>query len=181
MTKRQEICLKIFKALELLIQTKTLSEIKVIDLCQVSGVSRSTFYTYFYDIYSVPQWIWDDSMQPTLYKIGNTLTWDEGHKLMFENLLSRKALFIKIYWENNYHSILEYGYRGGYDAVKKNVENRKKHVWSDTELVELDYTIKALASLTTKWGRDGMVVPVNFIVQIFNDHVPQFLKELCDT
>lgn len=181
MAKRQEVCVKIFEALDKLIQTQTLSDIKVTDLCRESGVHRSTFYTYFYDIYAVPQCIWDRLMQPTLYKIGDTKTWDEGHTLMFQNLLTRKTLFTKIYFENDYHSILEYGYRGGYDAVKKNVENRKKHVWTETELVELDYTIKALASLTTKWGRDGMQVPVDHIVQIFNDHVPQFLKELCDT
>jgi hypothetical protein len=180
MIKQQKIRLKIYKALEQLVQTKTLADIKVIDLCQVSGVPRSTFYTYFCDIYSVPQLMWDDLMQPTLYKVGNTLTWDEGHRLMFQNLLKNKALFTKIYWENDYNSILEYGYRGAYSAIKNNVEIRKKHVWTDDELVELDYTIKALAALTTKWGRDGMTVPIETSVHIFSDHVPPFLKELCN-
>lgn len=181
MTKRDGIRVKIYNALEILVQTKPLSEVKVIELCQISGVPRSTFYTYFCDIFSIPQWMWDDMMGPTLYRIGNTLTWDEGHRLMFENLLKRKALFTKIYWENDYNSILEYGYRGGYLAIKNNVDARKKHVWTNMELVELDYTIKALASLTTKWGRDGMVVPVSHIVKIFSDHIPLFLKDLCDT
>jgi hypothetical protein len=180
-TRQQEARLKIYKALEQLVQTRKLADIKVIDLCRVSGVPRSTFYTYFCDIYSVPQWIWDDMMESTLYKIGDTLTWEEGHRMMFENLLQHKAMFIKIYWEHDNNSILEYGYRGGYAAVKKNVETRKKHKWTDEELLELDYAIKALASLTTKWGRDGMVVPVETAVRIFNDHIPAFLKDLCDT
>lgn len=180
-TKRQEIQAKIYAALEELVQSRPLSEIKVMDVCRISGVARSTFYTYFCDIYSVPQWLWDDMMGPSLYMIGNPFTWDEGHRMMFTNLLQYKSLFTKIYWENDYHSILEYGYRGGYTAVKENVEKRKNHVWTDEELLELDYCIKALASLTTKWGRDGMVVPVEKIVKIFNDHIPDFLKELCDT
>ena len=100
---------------------------------------------------------------------------------MLQNLLRYKTLFSKIYWESDYNSILEYGYRGGYLAVKKNVEQRKKHAWTDEELVELDYTIKALATLTTKWGRDGMMVPVESIVHIFNQHIPSFLKDLCDS
>ncbi len=180
MATHQEVRNRIYKSLEELVQSKSLSEIKVIDLCKTSGVPRSTFYTYFCDIYSVPQIMWDDMMNPTLYKIGDTLTWNEGHRLMFTNLLDNKDLFTKIYWESDYNSILEYGYRGGSEAVKQNVERRKNHVWTDDELVELDYTIKALASLTTKWGRDGMVVPVEKIVNIFYDHVPPFLRKLCE-
>lgn len=181
MIKEQDARLQIYNALEQLVQTKRLSDIRVIELCQRSGVPRSSFYAYFCDIYSVPQWIWDDMMESTLYRIGDTLTWDEGHRGMFENLLRHKAFFTKIYWENDNNSILEYGYRGGYTAVRRNVQARKNHLWTDCELVELDYTIKALASLTTKWGRDGMVVPVETVVHIFNEHIPPFLKELCDT
>lgn len=180
--KRQpETRLKIYNAMELLVQTRKLSEIKVMDLCRASGVPRSTFYSNFCDVYAVPQWIWDEMMGLTLYQIGNTLTWDEGHRLMFQNLLEHKTFFTKIYWENDNNSILEYGYRGGYNAVKNNVRLRKNHNWTDDELVELDYTIKALAALTTKWGRDGMVVPVETAVHIFCNHIPAFLKELCDT
>lgn len=180
MAKQHEVKNRVYKALEVLVQTKPLAEIKVIDLCRVSGVPKSTFYTYFCDIFSVPQIMWDDLMVPTLYKIGETLTWNQGHRLMFENLLKNKVFFTKIYWENDWNSILEYGYRGGYDAVKRNVECRKKYIWSNDELVELDYAIKALASMTTKWGRDGMVVPIDKIVAIFYDHVPVFLRDLCD-
>ncbi len=100
---------------------------------------------------------------------------------MFQNLLQHKTFFTTIYWESDNNSILEYGYRGAYVAMKDNVTRRKKHEWTEDELIDLDYTVKALASLTTKWGRDGMVVPVEKAVQIFNDHVPQFLKELMDT
>mgnify|MGYP001161806495 CR=1 FL=1 len=181
MSKKDGIEKKIYKALEILAQSKSLSDVKVIELCQLSGVPRSTFYTHFCDVYSIPQSMWDDMMKPTLYQIGDIFTWDEGHRHMFENLLEKKSLFTKIYWENDYNSILEYGYRGGFNAVKSNVEKRKNHTWTDTELIELDYTIKALASLTTKWGRDGMVVPVDHIVKIFKSHIPDFLVELCDT
>lgn len=180
MGKKQETRKKIYIALDRVVQTRSLSDIKVVELCDESGVPRSTFYTCFNDVFSIPQKLWDDMMQPTLYLIGLDLTWDEGHRLMFTNLLEYKTLFTKIYWENDYNSILEYGYRGGYEAVKKNVTKRKNHQWTACELLRLDYTIKALASLTTKWGRDGMVVPVETIVQIFSDHIPLFLKNLCD-
>ena len=177
--RQQESRLKIYKALEQLVQIKKISEIKVMDLCRMAGVPRSTFYSNFYDIFSVPQWLWDDLMQPTLYQIGNHMPWDEGHRIMFTNLLNHKALFTKIYWENDTNSILEYGYRGAYQSIKENITLHKHHDWTDDELVELDYTIKALAALTTKWGRDGMVVPIETAVKIFSDHVPGFLKELC--
>lgn len=173
--------IKICDALEKLVQTRSLSEVKVKDVCLLSGVPRSTFYSYFCDIYSVPQWKWDSMMGNSLYKIGDGLTWGEGHRIMFENILRYKSLFGKIYWENDNNSILEYGYRGGFSAVKQNVAVRKNHRWTEEELNELDYTIWALASLTTKWGREGMVMPVATAVRIFSMHVPLFLKELCDT
>jgi hypothetical protein len=181
MSQQEEHRYKIYKALEVLVQQKKLSDVKVVDLCRVSGIPRSTFYTLFYDIYSVPQYLWDNLMQPTLYQIGATKTWNEGHRLMFQNLLNNKAIFLRIYWESDYHSIPEYGYRGAYVAIKRNVEQRKNYQWTNDELVELDYTIKALATLTTKWGRDGMVVPVERIVYIFDQHLPKFLKDLCNT
>lgn len=180
MGQKEEHYDKIYRALESLVQQKKLSEIKVIDLCRVSGIPRSTFYTLFSDIYSVPQVLWDKMMQPTLYQIGATKTWDEGHRLMFQGLLDNKALFTKIYWESDYHSIPEYGYRGGFLAIKRNVEQRKNHQWTNAELIDLDYTIKALATLTTKWGRDGMEIPVETIVRIFSQHIPAYIKDLCD-
>lgn len=180
MIRQEETCRKICEVLERLVQTKSLADIKVMDLCRASGVPRSTFYSYFCDIYSVPQWLWDQLMGCSLYTIGNNMSWDEGHRIMFQNLLRHKALFSKIYWESDCNSILEYGYRGAYSAVKNNVKTSKRHEWTEDELIDLDYTIKALASLTTKWGRDGMVVPVEKAVQIFSDHVPSFLKALCD-
>jgi len=172
--------MQIAYALENLVQTKSLSDVKVKDVCSLSGVPRSTFYSYFCDIYSVPQWVWDDMMNNTLYKIGAGVTWDEGHRFMFQNILKHKPLFSRIYWENDNNSILEYGYRGAYSAIKRNVEVHKRHHWTKEELLELDYAIRALASLTTKWGRDGMVVPVEKMVHIFSTHIPPFLKELCE-
>ncbi|MEN6580319.1 MAG: TetR-like C-terminal domain-containing protein [Anaerolineaceae bacterium] len=178
---RDEICIRICDALEKLVQTKNLSEISVVELCRLSGVPRSTFYSHYCDIYAVPQWLWDKMNEEAVYRIGDSLTWDQGHRFMFRHLLEHKAFFTKIYWESDHNSITEYGYRGGFNAIKANVENRKNHIWTEVELVELDYVIKALAALTTKWGRDGMVVPVETVVHIFNTHIPEFLKELCDT
>ena len=173
-----ETRLKIYRGLEKLLKNKSLANIKVIELCEISNVPRSTFYSNFRDIYSVPQWLWDHLMGETLYQIGNNMSWDEGHRHMFLQLLKHKAFFTEVYWEHDNNSILEYGYRGGYNAIKDNITKRTNHEWTELELVRFDYTIKALASLTTKWGRDGMVVPVDTIVQIFSDHVPDFLKEL---
>ena len=70
MTRKKEVREKIYKALEELVQTRSLSDVKVMDLCRISGVHRSTFYTYFKDIYDIPHQMWDDMMEPTLYKIG---------------------------------------------------------------------------------------------------------------
>lgn len=60
---------------------------------------------------------------------------ERGHRIMFQNLLRHKALFSKIYWENDCNSILEYGYRGGYSAVKSNVKIYKNMNGQRTSLL----------------------------------------------
>lgn len=87
--QRQKIC----AALEKLARTKTISDIKVVDVCRLSGVPRTTFYYFFPDIYAVPQWIFDDIMSRSGALIRKSLSWDEAHRIMFSETLQIKELF----------------------------------------------------------------------------------------
>lgn len=174
--QRQKIC----AALEKLARTKTISDIKVVDVCRLSGVPRTTFYYFFPDIYAVPQWIFDDIMSRSGALIGKSLSWDEAHRIMFSETLQIKELFLKFSRENDHRSILEHGRRVGYRNIRNNIEARKKRTLTEHEAILLDYTFNAMSSLTTKWSRDGMVVPVETAVQIISELIPPEIKELCD-
>lgn len=56
MSKQYETKCKIIDSLETLLQTRTLDKIRINDICRQSGVSRTTFYVYFQDIYGAVQW-----------------------------------------------------------------------------------------------------------------------------
>ena len=45
MSKSQETRMRLFEALEALLKTRELESIRVSDICRLSGISRTTFYT----------------------------------------------------------------------------------------------------------------------------------------
>ncbi|WP_368669252.1 TetR/AcrR family transcriptional regulator [Limosilactobacillus kribbianus] len=49
---------RIVACTEELLKACPLSRISVTEVCRRAGVSRTTFYTYFTDVYAIYEWIW---------------------------------------------------------------------------------------------------------------------------
>lgn len=47
---------------------------------------------------------------------------------------------------------------------------------TDQELFELDYSIRSLSAMTTKWAEEGMEVPAEQICALFSRFVPAFSR-----
>ena len=60
MTRQSDTRMRVVDALETLLKTHALENVRIGDLCRMSNISRTTFYVYFEDIYAVAQWCWDD-------------------------------------------------------------------------------------------------------------------------
>ena len=62
------------------LKTEYLDQIKVSDLCRDAGISRTTFYMYFKDVFSIPEWYWNYGCRAIMNRIGQEYGWTEGHR-----------------------------------------------------------------------------------------------------
>lgn len=67
MARQTDTRMRVVDALETLLRTRELENVRIGDLCRLSRISRTTFYVYFEDIYAVVQWFWDDLCSRSLY------------------------------------------------------------------------------------------------------------------
>lgn len=176
MTRQSDTRIRVVDALETLLKTHELENIRISNLCQLSGISRTTFYVYFEDIYAVVQWYWDDLCRHSLYRINADLTWEQGHMIMLQGLLKRCEFFKKLFSHKDYQSLFSYGYRKSLIIHIENIERLMGRSLTDQELFELDYTIRALSAMTSKWAEEGMEVPAEQICALFSRYIPAFTR-----
>lgn len=176
MSKQYDTRMKIVGAIEQLLRSRNPDEIRVSDVCRISGVSRTTFYVYFEDIFSAIQWVWDDLCSRTLYRINNELTWEEGHHAMLTGLKEHADFYQKCFVCKDYHSLFAYGYRKSLGCHIENIERRLGRALTQQERFELDYSVRALSAMTTKWAEEGMEPSVEAATQLFSRFVPPFAR-----
>lgn len=176
MSRQYETRMKILGGIEQLLQSRSPEDIRVCDVCRVCGVSRTTFYVYFEDVSSAIQWLWDDLCSHTIYRINSEITWEEGHRAMLQGMLERAAFYKKVFVCKDYQSLFAYGYRQSLIIHIENLEKRFGRPLTEQELFELDYSVRALSAMTTKWAEEGMEPPVESMTQLFARIVPPFTR-----
>ena len=176
MSKQYETRMRIVDAIERLLKNKEPDDIRVSDVCRLSGISRTTFYVYFEDVFSAIQWVWDDLCSRTLYRINSEISWEDGHRAMFQGLLERSAFYQKCFVYKDYHSLFSYRYRKSLSSPIDNIEQTLGRPLTDHELFELDYTVRSLSVMTTKWAEEGMVVPPEDMTLLFGRFIPPFAR-----
>lgn len=176
MARQLETRMKIINAIEKLLISRNPDDIRVIDVCRLSGISRTTFYAYFEDVLSAIQWLWDDLCSRTLYRINSELSWEEGHRAMLSGLASRSAFYQRVFISKDYRSLFAYGYRKSLVRHIENIERKLGRPLTEQELFELDYSVRALSAMTTKWAEEGMEPSVESMTQLFSRFIPPFAR-----
>ena len=176
MAKQYDTRMKILAAIEQLLRSHDPDEIRVSDVCRISGVSRTTFYVYFEDIFSAIQWRWDDLCSQTLYRINTDLSWEEGHHAMFTGLKEHAEFYQKCFVCKDYQSLFAYGYRKSLCHHIENIEHSLGRVLTEQERFELDYSVRALSAITTKWAESGMEPSVGAMTVLLSRFVPPFAR-----
>jgi len=176
MSKQYETRIRIITAIEQLMRSRDPDKIRVSDICRLSGVSRTTFYVYFEDIYSAIQWCWDDLCSRTIYRINEDLSWEEGHQALFHGIREHAEFYQKCFVFKDYQSLFAYGYRKSLCRHIENLENRLGRQLTEHERFELDYSVRALSAITTKWAESGMEPSVGSMTVLMARFVPTFAR-----
>ena len=123
--RRRESVDKIQKAFMELLQTKELKEISVSDICKITGLNRSTFYSNFIDIYDLADKIRDILEADFDLVFSKDKTNHDGALLMFRHIRENQ-LFYKTYFKLGYderHQVLIYDRsRAEKDFGNRNIE-----------------------------------------------------------
>ena len=179
MTENLAMPERIYRKFTQMIQNQAIASIKVQDICRQCNISRTTFYYYFCDIYAIGTWKIEQIMGDSIFQIGEMYSWYKGHYLFFVGLEKERAFFQSAFFDRTYNSALEHGYRIASNKYQEILPDPMQRQFTPDERFQLDYLVRALSMMTAKWGSEGMTVPPKRMAELFEDHIPGFLKQLC--
>ena len=179
MEKRIKTRMNIVNGVNSLLLTRDIDKIRVIDVCEASGVSRATFYRYFYDIIDVAYWLWDELNTESLYRMGNPLGWREAHIRQFKGIAEYRVFFARAFGTRGYISICDYGGQKILKALTHNITNVKGYNMNEKEKFELEYFVCGCSHMFAKWVHDGMIQSPEEMAEFFGRFIPPFLKKIC--
>lgn len=169
--------LTVSKALSSLMKRKTIEKISVVELCRESGISRTTFYQYFQDIYAVCEWLWDYACKEFLENIGTQYGWCEAHRRMYEFMAENKECFLFTENKKSQNSFLHDANTRSLTIHIRNIELARGNALSELEKTKLEYLSFAIASITHKWIEDGMTVSPAVLEEMIDQLVPDFIVD----
>jgi len=179
MGTQHETRMRIVDGTRALLSTCDVDKIKVVSICEASGVSRATFYRYFYDVIDVAYWLWDELNAESLYRMGNPLGWREAHIRQFQYISNYRLFFERSFSTRDFIPVSVYGGAKIRLALLKNIADVKGYQMTERERMEFEYYVCGCTYMFAKWVKDGMKQAPEDMADLFGWYIPPFLKELC--
>ena len=178
MQKQNKTRLQIVDALDGLLKQDSIEHIKVTQICQQVGISRTTFYSYFSDVFEVVTWMWDYVMEDALYAVGKTVNYSEGHTRSFYALLEHLEFFRNAFKSKAYYGAFEYGSRKVKEVLISNAEENLGRPFTREELLHIDFRSYGAAAITRQWVIDGAIETPEEMSEIIRAGTPAFFFQL---
>ncbi len=91
-----------------LLKHKSLDKITIQDLTDACGISRSTFYYHFQDIYALVEWACMEDFSRALAGNKTSDTWENGFRDIFHEIRNDKAFIYNVYRYTDNHLMEDY-------------------------------------------------------------------------
>ena len=161
--------------------SKPFRDIRVADICEASGMSRSAFYRLFADKYEIPVWCQSFALDAGLKEVGRTLTCYEGHLVTDSGLLLFKDLMVSAADDDGRYSFRSTVLERHADAMRETLRD-VKHVEIDDELEFLITTTAESQVLAVRhWLRGRYPVDASCFAGWLVSATPARLVELLNT
>ena len=157
-----------------LMNDRDMERISVSDLCQASGISRTTFYQHFDNITGVGIWMWDRTMETTLYQIGIKYNVYDGHLAKFNALLENSRFFKELLKQTDYDSVMQHAGRYMTNHFIETVERHRKTPLNEFETTRMRLFVIGAKHMTRHWAAEGMVQDPVLMTEVFVDSFPSF-------
>lgn len=83
--------------LKVLLEFKRLDKLTVREVCAATGVSTSTFYYHFSDIYALAEWAIEQDAAAVLRDKRHAESWKQGFIQLLEQIRGNRALIMNVY------------------------------------------------------------------------------------
>lgn len=167
------------------IKKRPIQSVKVAALCRAAAVNRSTFYSYYTDVFDLYDKMVDSLYQTTLAETLDKLNNDRlGHENSTHALIEA-GLDITLK-HRELCEVLSRQFRGSFEETMLQMvldclaERYRRFICSDAEQfrMELIPTIGGVLSLWQYWVRSGFRVPKEQIVLAIEEHIRRNAKIL---
>jgi len=172
--------LHIVETLSSMMKEQPLEKIKVSELCKQAGISRTTFYEYFHDVFAVATWLWDHLMVESLYQMGLSLNHFDAHVKNFYSLLEHREFFAFAFKSTDLNSVFEHGSRVVKGYIIANASKNAGRALTAYELLQIEFRNAGAAHMTRVWIDTGMKETPEEMAQLFQEFTPPFLIELLE-
>ena len=144
------------RTLKQMASEQALSSVTVSSLCAKTGLSRSTFYYHFIDLYDLINWIFDTEIILPLqnylcsHEVGN---WAYGTRMSLETMFADRIFYcqaVKMDVRDSWELLLGRYLEG-------------THQQYDPETLDFltTFIAQAISNMTIDWAKDGMKTPVD--------------------
>ena len=175
MDKTDRKRLNIAMALNDLMGAKPIEQITVVELCEEAGISRSTFYTYFEDIYSVGEWLWDREFRVIFDGLGSQYGYRECFRRLFERLKEIGPRLARVRPLRPKSDDKTYAYSNSTGAIIRAAERALGRPLTAEEYLHVQYSAYAEEAMTLKWLAEDMSVPPDVMAGYFAGAAPDFI------
>lgn len=154
------------EALKKLLRERPLDKITIQDLTDECGISRSSFYYHFQDIYDLVEWACIEDFSKALGSKRTYDTWEEGLTQIMEEVKNDRDFIYNIYRYMDHQMLTDYldkRTRGLlYDVIEE--EAAGFDVTDDQKQFIADYYTQGMVWTVLTWVEENMKTPIGDVV-----------------
>lgn len=167
--------LLIAETLNELLRQRGIADITVKDLCAEAGVSRSTFYTYFQDIYEIGEWLWEQELRSIFEGLGRDYGYRECCLRLYTRLKELSGRVGAVRPMRDGCDGLSYAAVQTFGVLEQCVVRALGRPLAEEEHDHLAYVSRANEAMTLAWFEGGMTLPPERIARYVAEIAPQFM------
>lgn len=159
-----------------LLAKRPIAQISVVDLCEEAGISRSTFYTYFDDIYAVGEWLWEQEFRSIFEGLGMDYGYFECYRRLYTRLKELGPRYAFVRPVRPASGGKTYAGSNTFGALVRCLERSLDRALTQEESMRVEYASCAEEAVTLKWFAMDMSTPPEVLAGYIAEMAPAFMK-----
>lgn len=146
------------RALETLLKTRSIEQITIQDIVDVSGFNRQTFYYHFHDIYEMMGWWMDQTLKKATKSMPKDLPSEELLRIIFDVVRSRADIIIHAYnpdYKREYENMIQPWIKMAIGTAIRRHEGSDE-ISEDSIVFMVDTFTFVFLGITFKWLEEGL-------------------------